>query len=172
MPKLERALDLAARNKLAAYDIMTERYEITSQVMRALVSSREVFGQLIPGDASAPAISVRSVHHIKKTVAGVALKRPTWFFDISDYGDGLQDVGTHPVDLIQWTAFPDQALDYRNDVHVENLRHDSVPISLAQFQEVTGVARSHLGCSLRCAGAARSTTAATALANTRCVDHA
>ena len=140
MPKLERALDLAARNKLAAYDIMTERYEITSQVMRELVGSREVFGQLIPGDTSVPAISVRSVHHIKKTVAGVALKRPVWFFDIDDYGDGLQDVGTHPVDLIQWTAFPDQAFDYRKDVHVESLRHESVPISLGQFQEVTGVA--------------------------------
>ena len=140
MPKLERALDLAARNKLAAYDIMTERYEITSQVMRELVSSREVFGQLVPGDAKVPAISVRSVHHIKKTVAGVALKRPVWFFDIADYGDGLQDVGTHPVDLIQWTAFPDQVLDYRKDVHVGNLWHESVPISLAQFQEVTGVA--------------------------------
>ena len=140
MPKLERALTLAARNKLASYDIMTERYEITSQVMRELVSSREVFGQLVPGDAATPAVSVRSVHHIKKTVAGVALKRPVWFFDIADYGDGLQDVGTHPVDLIQWTAFPDEVLDYRKDVRIGKLRHETVPISLAQFQEVTGVA--------------------------------
>ena len=29
---------------------------------------------------------------------------------------GLADVGTHVVDLVQWTAFPDQALDYRKDV--------------------------------------------------------
>ena len=138
MPKLERALDLAARQNLAAYDIMTERYEITSQVMRELVSSRDGFGQLVPGDATTPAIFARSVHHIKKTVAGVALKRPTWFFDIADYGDGLQDVGTHPVDLIQWIAFPDQKLDYRKDVRVERVRREAVPISLAQFQEVTG----------------------------------
>jgi predicted dehydrogenase len=140
MPKLERALELAAQKKLAAYDIMTERYEITSQVMRELVSSRDVFGELVRGDAGTPAIFARSVHHIKKTVAGVALKRPVWFFDIADYGDGLQDVGTHPVDLIQWIAFPDQQLDYRKDVRVENLRREAVPISAAQFQEVTGAA--------------------------------
>ena len=43
-----------------------------------------------------------------KTVAGVPLRRPVWFFDIDEYGEGLADVGTHVVDLVQWTVAPDQ----------------------------------------------------------------
>ncbi len=35
LPKLEEAL--AARSNLAAYDIMTERYEVTSEIQRELV---------------------------------------------------------------------------------------------------------------------------------------
>ena len=131
MPKLEQALDLAARKGLAAYDIMTERYEVAAQVQRALVGMPEVFGTPVRVDA-------RSVHHIMKNVAGVPLRRPVWFFDVDDYGEGLADVGTHPVDLIQWTLFPDQLLDYRKDVRMVSGRHDAVPISKAQFEKVTG----------------------------------
>jgi predicted dehydrogenase len=71
-------------------------------------------------------------------VAGVPLRRPVWFFDVDDYGEGLADVGTHPVDLIQWTMFPDQALDYRKDVKLISGRHEAVRISGKQFAEVTG----------------------------------
>ncbi len=34
-------------------------------------------------------------------------------------GKGLTDVGTHLVDLVQWTLFPDQALNYRQDIQVQ-----------------------------------------------------
>jgi len=53
-----------------------------------------------------------------KVVAGVPLRRPVWFFDVDETGEGLADVGTHVVDLVQWTAFPDAKLDYRMDVQV------------------------------------------------------
>ena len=39
--------------------------------------------------------------------------RPAWFFDNDEQGEGLNDVGTHLVDLVQWTLFPEQAIDYR-----------------------------------------------------------
>ena len=83
---------------------------------------------------------MESTHHILKTVAGVANPRPTFFFDILDQGEGLADVGTHVVDLAQWTLFPDQALDYRHDIQVQSGKRWPTPITLAQFHQVTGLA--------------------------------
>jgi len=140
LPKLQQALDLAGKRGFAAYDIMTERYEVSAQVQRALVNLPEVFGQPVAGDAAHPGVRAMSVHHIMKTVAGVPLRRPVWFFDVDDYGEGLADVGTHPVDLIQWTLFPDRALDYRTDVGMLSGRHEPVRITLEQFEKVTGAA--------------------------------
>ena len=77
-----------------------------------------MFGTLERGSAQNPAVRARSIHHVMKVVAGTPLRRPPWFFDIDEYGEGLADVGTHVVDLVQWTAFPDQALDYRKDIEI------------------------------------------------------
>ncbi len=138
LPKLEQALNMAEKRGVAAYDIMTERYDVTAQVQRALVNLQDVFGQRVPGDAAHPGVYARSVHYIMKTVAGVPLRRPVWFFDTDDYGEGLADVGTHPVDLIQWTMFPDQMLDYRTDIRMLSARHEALRITRAQFETVTG----------------------------------
>ena len=81
--------------------------------------------------------SAKSVHHLMKVVAGVPLRRLAWFFDVAETGEGLADVGTHVVDLVQWTAFPDE-VDYRTDVHVLGGRHWPTVISQADFQRVTG----------------------------------
>ena len=117
LPKLREALDLARSNGLVAYDIMTERHEVTSQLQREFVNSPEVFGRLETGSAGDPAIRARSIHHVSKIVAGVPLRRPAWFFDIDEYGEALADVGTHVVDLVQWTAFPEQAIDVQRHPH-------------------------------------------------------
>ena len=138
--KLELALDSAAEKRLAAYDIMTERHEVSAQLQRALVNLPAVFGTRVPGDSANPGVYAYSVHHIMKTVAGLPLRRPTWFFDVDDYGEGLADVGTHPVDLIQWTLFPEQMLDYRKDIRMISGRHDAVAITKEQFAMVTGAA--------------------------------
>ncbi len=138
LPKLEQALDLAEKRHVAAYDIMTERYEVTQAVQAALVNLRDIFGQQIPGDAAHPGVVAMSVHHLMKTVAGIPLRRPVWFFDTDEYGEGLADVGTHPVDLIQWTMFPDQLLDYKKDIQLLSGRHAPVKITKAQFGQVTG----------------------------------
>jgi predicted dehydrogenase len=71
-------------------------------------------------------------------VAGTPLRRPAWFFDVDETGEGLADVGTHVVDLVQWTAFPEQELDYKTDVHVLGGKHWPTVISKADFGKVTG----------------------------------
>src|SRR5688572_805744 len=47
--KLKEAFEIAAKNKLLLYDIMTERYEITTMLQRELSMMPEVFGQLQKG---------------------------------------------------------------------------------------------------------------------------
>ncbi len=141
LPKLEYALELAVRKNVTAYDIMTERYEVTSQLQREFVSAAAVFGALEPGSAAEPAVQARSVHNLMKVVAGVPLRRPTWFFDIAEYGEGLADVGDHIVDLVQWTAFPGQAIEYRSEIEVVEGRRWPLTLSPEQFAEVTGEKR-------------------------------
>ncbi len=140
LPKLESALALAEPRGLVAYDIMTERFEITSMLQRELVGDEALFGALESGAPDAPAVTATSVHHLMKTVAGVPLRRPAWFFDIREVGEALADVGTHVVDLVQETAFPDRATDYRRDLEVLAGRRWPTTISRAQFQAVTGEA--------------------------------
>lgn len=138
LPKLEQALNGAEDKGLVAYDVMTERYEITSILQKELVNTPEVFGELLKGTPEAPAITARSVHHLMKTVSGLPLRRPTWFFNIEESGEGIADVGTHVVDLVQWTAYPSERLDYRKDVQLLSARRWTTPLSREQFRQVTG----------------------------------
>ena len=70
LPKLERALATADERGLVALDIMTERFEVTSELQRELVNDPAVFGTLLPGSEAEPAVYMESVHHLMKTVAG------------------------------------------------------------------------------------------------------
>jgi predicted dehydrogenase len=76
-----------------------------------------------------------------KVVAGVPLRRPSWFLDIAEYGEGLADVGTHVVDLVQWTAFPNQTIDYRTDIDLIEGRRWPLTLSPEQFSQLTGEKR-------------------------------
>jgi predicted dehydrogenase len=140
LPKLEHVLNEAEKRGLVAYDIMTERFEITSILQRELVNDEGVFGTLATGSKVSPAVSAKSIHHLMKTVAGTPVRRPVWFFDIDEYGEGLADVGTHVVDLVQWTAFPVEKLDYRTDVQVLEGHHWPTAIPKSDFEKVTGEA--------------------------------
>ncbi len=140
LSKLEAALAVADEKGTVAYDIMTERYEITSILQRALVNDPAVFGTIVKGTPGDPAVYMESVHNLMKTVAGAPLIRPAWFFS-NDETEGLNDVGTHLVDLVQWTLFPDQALDYRADVQVTAAQRWPTWIPEAEFRRVTGEAR-------------------------------
>src|SRR4029453_13549042 len=81
LPKVEAALAEADAKGVVAYDIMTERFEVTSGLQRALVNDPATFGTILPGTEAEPAVYMESVHYLKKMVAGVPLVRPPWFFD-------------------------------------------------------------------------------------------
>jgi len=136
--QLEKTLEAAVQRRVIAYDIMTERYEVTSELQRELVNTPAVFGELIRGTEEQPAIFARSVHYVMKIVSAVPLRRPAWFFDIDEYGEGLADVGTHVVDLVQWTAFADQAIDYRKEIDIVDSSRWPLSLSPTQFAAVTG----------------------------------
>jgi len=141
LPRVAAALDDADDKGLIAYDIMTERYEITSMLHRELVNAPAVFGTIVPGIPDEPAIYMDSMHRLLKTVAGVPMLRPVDFFDIEEQGEALSDVGTHLVDLAQWIAFPDIALDYRTDIEMLDARRWPTKLTAQDWRQVTGLAR-------------------------------
>lgn len=138
MPKLGATLAEAARRGVAVFDGMTQRFEISYILQKALVNDAEVFGKPVAGTPEDPGVYMESVHFLLKTVAGVANQRPPWFFDIRQQGEGLTDVGTHLVDLIQWTLTPEAMLDYKRDVQVTGGRRWPTRISPKDFERVTG----------------------------------
>src|SRR6476620_3625406 len=138
LPKLEQALAEADKRGVVAYDIMTERFEITSILQRAFVNDPATFGEMVPGTDADPGVYMESVHYLMKLVSGAPNIRPAWFFDTAEQGEGLNDIGTHLVDLVQWTLFPDRALDYRADVKVLSAQRWPTMIPRDQFRRVTG----------------------------------
>jgi len=141
LPKVEAALAEADAKGMAAYDIMTERHELTSILQRALVNDPATFGDMVKGTEADPAVYMESVHHLMKTVAGAPNIRPAWFFDSETQGEGLNDIGTHLVDLVQWTLSPDRAIDYKADIRVVAAQRWPTVIPEDQFRRVTGEPR-------------------------------
>lgn len=136
---LEEAFRIAEENNVLLYDIMTERYEITTMVQKALSRNREVFGELLTGSDDQPAVTKESVHHFFKYVSGSALVRPPWYFDTQQQGEGIVDVTTHLVDLIQWECYPEVVLN-KEDIEIIDARRWPTVLSLKDFMEVTGLA--------------------------------
>lgn len=137
-PMLEEAFETAQKNGVLIYDIMTERYEITTRLQKELAHIPSVFGQLETGTAENPAITKESVHHFFKYVSGKALVRPPWFFDVSQQGEGIVDVTTHLVDLIQWEAFPGTTLR-KEDVQILSAGRWTTDLTPEMFMKVTGL---------------------------------
>jgi len=136
-PLLDTVLTEADRKGLVAYDIMTERYEITSNIQRHLVNHESVFGSITTGTPDDPAVLKRSVHHLSKIVAGRQLKRPWWFFDTAIQGEGLVDITTHLVDIVFWILHPEQAIDYKTDIEVVSAKHWPTLLSAQQYETIT-----------------------------------
>lgn len=140
MPLLETVLDTAARRQLIAYDMMTGRHDVMSVLQRALHADAAVFGDQVAGTTDAPGVVMTSVHHILKQVAGAPNPRPAWFFDITEQGQALSDVGTHLVDRVQGTLFPEQAIDRRSEIRLHGASRWPTMVSAARFRQVTGEA--------------------------------
>jgi predicted dehydrogenase len=137
-PMLEEAFATAAEKGVLLYDIMTERHEITTMLQKELSQIPEVFGELQKGSPDVPAITKESVHHFSKIVSGKPLIRPPWFFDVNQQGEGIVDVTTHLVDLVQWEAFPEVVLQ-KSDVKILSARRWTTDLSPAMFEGVTGL---------------------------------
>lgn len=135
--KLEKAFSLAKDKNVLLYDIMTERFEITAALQKAFSQIKELFGDLQQGTQEEPAITKESVHHFFKNVSGKPLIRPSWFFDVTQQGEGIVDVTTHLVDLVQWEGFPGQAIDYKKDLTLLSAKHWPTWLSAAQFKTAT-----------------------------------
>ncbi|HEU5146534.1 MAG TPA: putative oxidoreductase C-terminal domain-containing protein, partial [Chryseosolibacter sp.] len=136
---LRKAFDDAAAKDLLLYDIMTERFEITTILQREFSQLPEVFGALQQGTPEDPAVTKESVHHFSKMVSGAPLIRPAWFFDVEQQGEGIVDVTTHLVDLVQWECFPGQIIDHNSDINITRARHWKTTLTPKQFEKVTGL---------------------------------
>ncbi len=136
-PLLENAFKTASEKGVLLYDIMTERYEVTTILQKLLSQEPDVFGTLQKGSEKEPAVSKISVHHFSKLVSGAPLKRPAWFFDVEQQGEGIVDVTTHLVDLVQWECFPEQVLN-PSDVTMITARRWPTMITREDFKNVTG----------------------------------
>jgi len=136
---LETAFDVAKKNNLVLYDIMTERFEITSILQREFSMISEVFGELEKGTPSNPAVVKKGVHYFYKYVSGNVLKRPPWFMDVTQEGNGIVDVATHLVDLVQWECFPEQIIDYKKEIEVLSARRWTTDMTLHEFNSITGL---------------------------------
>jgi predicted dehydrogenase len=135
---LESAFAAAKEKGVLLYDIMTERYEVTTIMQKLLSQKPEVFGTLEPGTEKEPAVSKISVHHFSKIVSGAPLQRPPWFFDVAQQGEGIVDVTTHLVDLVQWECFPEQIL-HPSDVKIISAKRWPTLISKEEFKTVTSM---------------------------------
>lgn len=134
---LLQAFDEAKKNEVILYDIMTERSVMATILQRKLMHNAAVFGELEQGTADSPAVIMESVHRYFKQVSGKPLIRPDWFFDPQQEGDAIADVGTHLVDLVQWVCFPEETIDYKNDIRIQAARIWPTPITLSQFGNIT-----------------------------------
>lgn len=133
---LKQAFATAGAKGLLLYDIMTERYEITTMLQRELSLLPEVFGTLQKGTPQDPAVTKESVHHFYKYVSGSVLTRPAWFMDVAQQGEGIVDVTTHLVDLVQWECFPDQVID-TTEINITNARRWTTGMTRSQFKAIT-----------------------------------
>ncbi len=134
--KLKEAFKVAEQNKVMIYDIMTERFESTTMMQKLISTLPQVFGELVDGTPEEPAISKESIHHFFKYVSGNPLVRPAWFFDVNEEGEGIVDVTTHLVDLVQWEAFPEQIID-SSDVQILRAKRWPTILSPEEFTKVT-----------------------------------
>ena len=135
--KTEKAARLAQKNGLFFADIMTERNEITTILQRELAMCRDLYGEQEKGSPADPAVTKISVHHFCKLVNGAPLKRPEWYYDTKVQGEGIVDVTTHLVDLVQWETFPGVRFS-KSDVEIVSAKTWPTMISPEQFKTSTG----------------------------------
>lgn len=130
---LEKAYGLARKKGLVIQELMTERKDELNIRTREILKEKTLAG----GSPDAPCIEMESVHHFYKEVDGVPLRRPAWYYDVNEQGEGIADVTTHLVDLLLWQCFPDEAI-LPEEVELVSASHYPTTISPSQFFRSTG----------------------------------
>jgi predicted dehydrogenase len=134
LPLLEQAL---APQRPLAFDIMTERFEITTLLQKAFMAEAGVFGEVRVDDDGSPSIFKESIHHLYKLVNDQPLVRPPWYFDINVQGEGITDVTTHLVDMTHWMLFPGEAINFNTDIELIDARRWVTEVPLDKFAKIT-----------------------------------
>jgi predicted dehydrogenase len=137
--QLKKAFESARKNKVLLYDIMTERFEITTILQKELIHIPEFFGRMELGTLESPAVTKESVHHFYKIVSGKPVQRPAWFVDVRQQGEGIVDVSTHLVDLVMWACFPGEIIRYPSEVKMLKARRWPTLITREQYTKMTGL---------------------------------
>lgn len=120
------------------YDMMTERYDVKNRIVKALIND-ESFSEGLQVVENEPTIMFQSVHHFIKDVSGKPLLRPVLFFDTEKQGEGLVDVTTHYIDLVQWMVSSEAVIDISNDVKLTSAQRWKTSLSKEQFARASGL---------------------------------
>lgn len=131
--------DDGRKEPVLVYDMMTERYDVKNQIVKSLLNNQAFSGGLLDAKNDEPAILFQSVHHFIKDVSGKPLLRPALFFDTEKQGEGLVDVTTHYIDLVQWMLSSEMAIDVNQDVKLTGSQRWKTSLSKEQFQRSTGL---------------------------------
>lgn len=135
---LEKSYKLAEKRGLVLYELMTERYDIYNIVEKALLHNKEVFGKLQKGSKEQPAVEMESVHYFcRLSSSGKPSSRPAWYYDVEQQGEGLADVTTHLIDLVQWSCFPEKGIRYDKDVALTDAEHWPTLVTLDDYKRST-----------------------------------
>lgn len=135
---LEQAYQLAEKKGLILYELMTERYDIYNIVEKELLHNKDVFGELERGTIDKPSVYMESVHYFCRiSSSGKASERPMWYYDVAQQGEGIADVTTHLIDLVQWSCFPEESIKYKRDVVLTDATHYPTLITLDEYKQST-----------------------------------
>ncbi len=121
-------------------DIMTIQHEILSRLCHEVIHTNSVFGGFAVSTPEQPAIELGSIHHLYKQVNGKPLRRPTWYFDFRQQGDGIADIQSHLIEQTMWFVANDRPVSDA-DVRLHSARRWSTPVDLALFAQITGETR-------------------------------
>lgn len=127
------------KESVLVYDMMTERYDVKNQVVKSLLNNEGFSGGLLRAKDDGPAIMFQSVHHFIKDVSGKPMLRPALFFDTEKQGEGLVDVTTHYIDLVQWMLSSETVIDVNRDIELIDSQRWKTSLSKEQFQRSTGL---------------------------------
>ncbi|HMR19180.1 MAG TPA: putative oxidoreductase C-terminal domain-containing protein, partial [Sphingobacterium sp.] len=90
-------------------------------------------------DVAAPGIQFKSTHHFIKEVSGNPLIRPAMFYNTKQQGEGLVDVTTHYIDLVQWMLSSERVIDIEQDIVLKDAQRWGTRLSKEEFTRSTGL---------------------------------